>query len=97
MFMNENSYDQLYGFTPINQVSVDRLVVDVDRVFKKVQSIKSLGNHTIDMTDYGFWDLEPNKTRSVTYSYRGTKSKNDDVTMYDTGDSTIRASKLVSP
>ena len=71
VFMNEDSYDNVYGFTQINQASIDKLITDVDNVFKKVQSIKSLGIHTIAMTDYGFWDIEPNQTRSITYSYKG--------------------------
>lgn len=96
-FMNEGSYDNVYGFTQINQASLDSLITDVDRVFRKVQSIKSLGNHTIAMTDYGFWDIEPNQTRSVTYSYRGLKEVEPDVTLHVNGKPSMRNSKVVSP
>ena len=73
-YLNESTYDRNYGFVEIRQVVNDTLVVDPDKVFSKVESIKELDNVTIALTDYGFWDLEPNQTNTITYSYRGGKS-----------------------
>ena len=36
--------------------------------------MESLGDTTIALTNYGFWDIEPNQTNYVTYSYRGRKN-----------------------
>lgn len=37
--------------------------------------MKTLGEVNIMMTDYGFWDIEPNQTSVVTYSFRGDHRK----------------------
>lgn len=46
-------------------------------MFKSVESIRELDNVTIALTDYGFWDIETNQTKDVTYSYRGMKTHQD--------------------
>ena len=70
-FINEDSYDRNYGLTRIKSVVVDQLLLSPEEVFQRIDSIKSLGEINIVMTDYGFWDIEPNMTNSITYSFRG--------------------------
>ena len=35
--------------------------------------MRELNTVAIAMTDYGFWDIEPNTTNDITYTYRGKK------------------------
>ena len=70
MFLNDNSYDKIYGFTTIQSIVVDQLIVEPKDVFKEIVQIKSLDSVNIALTDYGFWDLETNTTNNITYSYR---------------------------
>lgn len=93
VYFNEDSYDGIYGFNEMKSVVVDQLVADCDSVFSKFESIRSLESVTIAMTDYGFWDIEPNKTNYITYSYRGGKSHE----YVDVPDFNGRTSKLVKP
>ena len=71
------------------------MIAQPDDVFKKVDSIKSLDNITIALTDYGFWDIETNTTNDVTYSYTGE----DNLKEYGTTSSSFntRQEKLVLP
>lgn len=73
LYLNESSLDETYGFTEIDSVVVDQLIVPPVEVFSKVESIRDLDNVNIAMTDYGFWDIEANHTNSTTYSYKGGK------------------------
>ena len=93
VYFNEDSYDGIYGFNEMKSVVVDQLVADCDSVFSKFESIRSLESVTIAMTDYGFWDIEPNKTNYITYSYRGGKSHE----YVDVPDFNDRTSKLIKP
>lgn len=62
-------------------------------MFSKVESIKELGDITIAMTDYGFWDIEPNTTNNITYSFRSEGKGVDTIsTSYD-----IRPDKIIRP
>lgn len=62
-------------------------------VFSKVDSVRDLDTVNIALTDYGFWDIEANRTSNVTYSYRNGKSyENTDVPNFN-NDTT----KLVDP
>ena len=70
LFLNKDSYDKVYGFSTIQSISVGNLITDPENVFSKVDAIKTLDSTNIALTDYGFWDLEPNTTNNVTYSYR---------------------------
>jgi hypothetical protein len=72
-YLNEETYDRTYGFVKIRELVNDTLIIDPDKVFSKVESIRELDNVTIALTDYGFWDVEPNQTNAITYSYRGIK------------------------
>ena len=60
IYLNDDSYDPVYGLTPIKTIAVGSLIVPPEDVFKKVESIKELDNVTIALTDHGFWDIEPN-------------------------------------
>ena len=71
-YFNNESYDKLYGFSTVNTLVVDQLVVHPKDVFAKVDSIKTLDTVNVLMTNYGFWDIEPNNTRDITYSYTRT-------------------------
>ena len=43
-------------------------------MFNKIDSIRELDNVSIALTDYGFWDLERNETKDITYSYKRMKT-----------------------
>lgn len=73
-YFNEELYDKVYGFTPIRQLVSDGIVVNPSDVFNQVVSFKELDTTNIAFTDYGFWDVETNKTNDLTYSYRGSKT-----------------------
>ena len=73
-YVNEDTMDLLYGLNVANQCAVDGMVFASDDIFTKIDSIKGLDTMSIAMTDYGFWDIEPNKTSDVVYSYRGIKN-----------------------
>ena len=51
----------------------DTLTTSPDNVFHRVESIKTLESVNIVLTDYGFWDIEPNQTMDVTYAFTGDK------------------------
>ena len=70
-YMNDESHDPVYGFKEIDLLVTDQLVVSPWDVFNKVDSLKQLGSASIALTDYGFWDIEPNETTSKVYSYQG--------------------------
>jgi len=74
VYVNEESYDNTYGFVKIRQLANDTLVVNQDNVFNKIDSIRELDNVSIALTDYGFWDLERNETKDITYSYKKMKT-----------------------
>ena len=95
VYFNEDSYDSTYGFTNIKSVVVDQLIVKPDDVFTKVEELRGLDNVNIVMTDYGFWDIEPNMTSNITYSYR----QKDGKTYVKTGVAAFnsRTTKLVKP
>ena len=93
LYLNESSLDETYGFTEIDSVVADQLIVHPSEVFSKVESIRELDTVNIAMTDYGFWDVEENQTNNITYSYRNGKSyENEDVPEFN-NDTT----KLVDP
>lgn len=93
LYMNEETYDEVYGgFVEIDELVSNGFVVPVSSVFNKTEGIKTIGNHNIAMTEYGFWDLERNNTTSVTYSYRGIKEHLDN---FELGND--RTDKLASP
>ena len=50
------------------------MIVPPSEVFSKVDSVRELDTVNIALTDYGFWDIEVNRTNNITYSYRGGKS-----------------------
>lgn len=70
------------------------MIVDPDDVFTRVEEMRDLDNVSIVMTDYGFWDIEPNTTNDVTYSYRQKDAKT-----YETDVAAFNSSttKLVKP
>ena len=92
LYLNESSLDGTYGFTEIDSVVVDQLVVPPSDVFSRVESIRELNTVNIAMTDYGFWDLETNQTDNTTYSYKNGKKYNPDV-----GEFNEDVSKLTTP
>ena len=92
LYLNESSLDGTYGFTEIDSVVVDKLVVPPSEVFSKVESIRELNTVNIAMTDYGFWDLEANQTNNTTYSYRKGKKYDDNVGGFNND-----VSKLTTP
>lgn len=92
LFVNESSLDETYGFTEIDSVLVDQLVVPPSNVFSWVDQIRELDTVNIAMTDYGFWDLEDNNTNNVQYSYRGGKEFNGGVPSFNDD-----ISKLITP
>lgn len=92
-YFNEGTYDQTYGFTAMKTIAVDQLIVDVKDVFRSVESIKTLDSVTIVLTDYGFWDIEPNETDYITYSYRGGEKKHSVID----GEYQARGDKVVLP
>ena len=57
----------------LQSVVVDGLVVDAFSVFTNVEAVRQLDSVCIALTNYGFWDVEPNTTKYVTYSYNGGK------------------------
>lgn len=69
LFMNEDSYDSLYGLREMKSVVVDGLVVNAIDVFTNVEAVRQLDDVCIALTNYGFWDIEPNTTDYVTYAY----------------------------
>ena len=86
IYLNEDTYDGVYGFTAIQSLVNDGNIVDVHTVFNDMEDVETLGESTISLTDYGFWDIEPNQTNYVTYSYRGRKThKSIDGTYCDIG------------
>lgn len=60
IYVNGDSYDQTYGFPEVKLLVNDTLTTSPDNVFSRVESIKSLESINIVLTDYGFWDIEPN-------------------------------------
>lgn len=62
-------------------------------MFRSIESIKSLDSVTIVLTDYGFWDIEPNQTDYITYSYCGTEKEYNVIE----GDYQARGDKVVLP
>lgn len=82
VFLNEDSYDKVYGFTQIESIVVDSMITEPSKVFNKIESLRTLDNVSIAMTDYGFWDLEKNTTNNKTYSFRG-QDKRYEVTSWD--------------
>ena len=88
--LNEQNCDSTYGMFEIDKVVIDQLVTDVENVFRKVESIKQLDDISIVLTDYGFWDVERNKTNDITMSFNGTKTIHD-------SSINLMASKLVVP
>lgn len=79
LYVNESSLDETYGFTEIDSVVVDQLIVPPYEVFSKVDKVRELDTVNIALTDYGFWDLEANTTNNQTYSYRGGKKYTDPI------------------
>lgn len=55
------------------------MIVPPSEVFSKVDSVRELDTVNIALTDYGFWDIEVNRTNNVTYSYRNGKSYDKNV------------------
>jgi len=53
------------------------------------------GDVTIALTDYGFWDIEPNQTNEITYSFRGAGRK--DIEVIGDVEFNGRKEKLVDP
>ena len=92
LFLNESSLDETYGFTEIDSVVVDQLIVPPSDVFSKVEQVRELDTVNIAMTDYGFWDIEANKTNNVSNSYRGEKGYWNDLDYFNND-----ITKLVSP
>lgn len=92
LFLNESSLDETYGFTEIDSVVIDQLIVPPMDVFKKVDSIRELDNVNIALTDYGFWDIEANHTNNTTYSYRKGKKYDKSVHTFNND-----ITKLVTP
>jgi hypothetical protein len=92
LYLNESSIDETYGFTEIDSVVVDQLIVQPSEVFSWVDSVRELDTVNIALTDYGFWDIEVNQTNNITYSYRNGKSYEENVTEFN-GDNT----KLIDP
>ena len=82
VFMNEDSYDRVYGFSNIDSVVVDGMISRPHEVFTNVESLRTLDSVNIAMTDYGFWDIEKNSTKNRTYSFRG-QDKTYRVTDYE--------------
>lgn len=74
VYMNDSSYDDIYGFQEIKNLVTDGMILNPSQVFTEVDSIKQLGDVSIAMTDYGFWDIETNTTDDIVYSYNGRKS-----------------------
>ena len=73
IYLNDDTYDGVYGFSELRHLVVDgQMVVEPSSVFSKVVQMKTLdGNIAIALTDYGFWDLEPNATGvDEVFSYR---------------------------
>lgn len=93
LYLNESSIDETYGFTEIDSVVVDQLIVQPSEVFSWVDSVRELDTVNIALTDYGFWDIEANQTNNITYSYRNGKSYENNVTPAFNGDNT----KLIDP
>lgn len=79
LYLNESSIDETYGFTEVDSVVVDQLVVSPSNVFNKVDSIRELDNVNIAMTNYGFWDIEANNTNNVVQSYKNGKEYIDGI------------------
>lgn len=92
LFLNESSLDETYGFTEIDSVVVDQLVVPPSDVFSWVDQVRELDTVNIAMTDYGFWDIEENNTNNVSYSYRSGKEYSKKVLKFNND-----ISKLVTP
>ena len=93
LYLNESSIDETYGFTEIDSVVVDQLIVQPSEVFSWVDSVRELDTVNIALTDYGFWDIEANQTNNITYSYRNGKSYENNVTPSFNEDNT----KLIDP
>ena len=73
IYMNGKTYDNLYGFTEVEDVVADGLIVPAYKMFSKTHQLRMFSNVEVALTDYGFWDIEPNTTGKKTYSYRGKK------------------------
>ena len=91
VFLNDNTYDSLYDFTQVSSLNMNGMIVNPSDEVKKIDSVKSLDSISIAMTDYGFWDIEPNSTNHMTYSYRGEKNFGD----YEKRNTDVR--KLIHP
>ena len=74
LYFSESSYDKKYGFAKIEQVSVDGTIVAPGDVWTRVESLNALDTVNIVLTDYGFWDIEPNESYYRTWMYNGEKS-----------------------
>ena len=96
VYFNENCHDELYGLVEINDISLDQLVVRPQDVFKKVEATKQLDDIAIALTDYGFWDIEQNTTRTKTYSYR-RNTKNYLIPVQEDHIDTVDHHKLLRP
>lgn len=59
-YLSEDTFDETYGLTLIDQLVDDELIVNPSKVFNKVDSIRELNDISVAMTDYGFWDIEVN-------------------------------------
>lgn len=92
LYLNESSLDETYGFTMIDSVVVDQLIVPPSDVFSKVEEVRELDTVNIALTDYGFWDIEENTTNNKTFSYRNGKRYYHDVGAFNND-----TSKLVNP
>ena len=54
--------------------------------------MRELNTVAIAMTDYGFWDIEPNTTNDITYIYRGKKKISYFKSFFDDESKLIRPS-----
>ena len=92
LYMNDESFDEVYGFNVIDKLETNGVPFPVSSAISKVEYIKSLGTQDIVMTDYGFWGIEPNMTNDITYSYRGMKDYEDGIEFKNS-----RTDKIVLP
>lgn len=83
LYINEDTLAKAYGYTKIDELVSDQQVFKVGTVFSEMKSIKSLNTVNVVLTDYGFWDIEPNTTNSKTYCFSGAKSILPDISDTD--------------
>ena len=93
IYMNGKTYDNLYGFTEVEDVVADGLIVPTYKMFSKTHQLRMFSNVEIALTDYGFWDIEPNTTSKKTYSYRGKK----ELKITDVAEFNGRDDKIIHP